>query len=141
MGVEAEMRFKKQEEVIKQLTKTLKQHASLIALKAENADLMKFESQKVDKEEFLDMIPDIDINREVKAQIGHIPKQLDELQKAWDHKIIRLRADVDLHSVKKQLGNKLDERDFRAEKEKTESDIKNIEEALIRFTMEIDSAN
>ena len=35
-------------------------HASLITLKAENSQLMKVANEKVDKEEFLQMMPNLD---------------------------------------------------------------------------------
>ena len=58
-------------------------HASLITLKAENSVVMKIANEKVDKEEFLQMMPNLDtktiVQNSIKEEIAFLSKTLDEM--------------------------------------------------------------
>ena len=47
------------------------------------------------------MLPNVDVKSQVettvKLEIAEVGKTIEEMQRAWDHKITKLRSDIDIH--------------------------------------------
>ncbi len=145
MGPQAEVWFKSIDEKIWGIIKTQNQHQSLIQLKAEESELLKLQSEKVDKQELLEMLPNVDVKSQVetciKLEIVDLSKTMEEMQWAWDHKITKLRSDIDIHRIRKDINTKLDTEDFQQECARTDGSITNIERALIKLSLDLENAN
>lgn len=105
----------------------MKTQQSLIDLKADNSEMLKFVNDKADKNEILQLIPNVDIKATVEQYIkedtGFILKSINEMQWAWENKIIKLRNDIDIFQIKKEIHSKLDSEDFRDTSGKLEENI------------------
>ena len=145
IGGDGDARLKSTEDKVKQLAKMVNKHASLITLKAENSAVMKIANEKVDKEEFLQMMPNLDtktlVQNSIKEEIAFLSKTLDEMQRAWDHKIVKLWSDIDLVGLKREISLKTDKSEFWEENEKNEVNVNNVEWALIKLSIDIENAN
>ncbi len=67
-------------------------------------DLKKYTSDKVSKEELLSMLPNEELAAEktrfvVREEVETVQKQITEQIKLWDSKLIRIRNELDIHSI------------------------------------------
>jgi len=77
--------------------------------KADATELIKIENTKVSKEELLSLLPSEDskdiLKDEFKNEIAYFHKSIDELARAWDIKLVKLRKEIDLFAIKKDIRN------------------------------------
>lgn len=77
----------------------------ILNLKADKTEMFKLQNEKVNREEFISLIPTNDprelVKEEIKNEIEFLTKNFDELSRSWDLKLVKLRNEFDLHTVKK----------------------------------------
>lgn len=61
--------------------------------------------------------------------------------KSWDIKIVKLRNEIDISKIIREIHSKLDINQFKDESSKLEESLSNIEQAVVMLKMELNGAN
>lgn len=110
--------------------------------KADLAELVKIENTKVSKEELLALLPSDDakdiMKEEFRSEVAYFHKSIDELARAWDLKLVKLRKELDLFSIKKEINKRALDEEVKYEIHKVETKWSKIEQLIAGFSFEFD---
>ena len=94
----------------------------------------RLEQVKIDKEDVLTLIPTTEprdlVREEIKEQAAYLSKNMNELGRAWDLKLVKLRNDLDLHSIRKEISTKANDDEVRREIQSQEYKMGNLERSV-----------
>lgn len=93
--------------------------------KADIAELVKIENTKVSKEELLALLPSEEskdvMKEEFKSEVAYFHKSIDELARAWDLKLVKLRKELDLFTIRKEINKRALDEEVKYEIHKVET--------------------
>ena len=131
------------EEKIRQ---TLKEQAFLkqsLENKADLGQVARLEQVKIDKEDVLTLIPTTEprdlIREEIKEEAAYLSKNMNELGRAWDLKLVKLRNDLDLHSIRKEISTKANDDEVRREIQSQEYKVGNLERSVFKLAFDCET--
>ena len=131
------------EEKIRQ---TLKEQAFLkqsLENKADLGQVARLEQIKIDKEDVLTLIPTTEprdlIREEIKEEAAYLSKNMNELGRAWDLKLVKLRNDLDLHSIRKEISTKANDDEVRREIQSQEYKVGNLERSVFKLAFDCET--
>ena len=108
-NVDVNIKCKMIDDNMKNLKANLESLKGEMEKKADTTELIKIENTKVSKEELLSLLPSEDskdiLKDEFKNEIAYFHKSIDELARAWDIKLVKLRKEIDLFAIKKDIRN------------------------------------
>ena len=107
-------------------------------------DVRKLTSDKISKEDLDSIIPSEEITQEkmkylVRDEMDSMWSKINELFKQFENKIIRLRAEVDIHSIQRQLERKANEDQVRNDFSNHEFKIGTLDRNIIRMAGDFDT--
>ena len=107
-------------------------------------DVRKLTSDKISKEDLDNIIPSEEITQEkmkylVRDEVDSMWGKINELFKQFENKIIRLRAEVDIHSIQRQLERKANEDQVRNDFSNHEFKIGTLDRNIIRMAGDFDT--
>jgi len=109
-NAEMSIKYKIVDDKMKNLVANLDTLKQEIEKKADANELIKIENTKVSKEELLSLLPSEEskdiLKEEFKNEIAYFHKSIDELARAWDLKLVKLRKEIDLFSIRKEIGKR-----------------------------------
>jgi hypothetical protein len=121
----ASMKYKVIDDMIKNLTASYENLKREVDNKAETIEMLKIENTKVSKEELLALLPSNDskdnMKEEFRSEVAYFHKSLDELARAWDLKIVKLRKELDPFTIKKEINKRALDEEFKYEINKVET--------------------
>jgi hypothetical protein len=121
----ASMKYKVIDDMIKNLTASYENLKREVDNKAETIEMLKIENTKVSKEELLALLPSNDskdnMKEEFRSEVAYFHKSLDELARAWDLKIVKLRKELDPFTIKKEISKRALNEEFKYEINKVET--------------------
>lgn len=104
-NAESSIKLKLIDDRVNNLMANLEQIKTDLDNKADISELLKVENSKVTKEELLALLPSEEskdvLKEEFKSEIAYFHKSIDELARAWDLKLVKLRKEIDLYAIKK----------------------------------------
>lgn len=112
--------------------------------KVTKEDVKKLTADKITKEDLENIIPNEDISQEkmkylVREEIEALSVKISDQFKQFDNKIIRLRAEVDIHSVMRQLDRKANEEQVRSDFSNHEFKITTLDRNIIRMAQDFET--
>lgn len=103
----------------------------------------RLEQVKIDKEDVLTLIPTTEprdlVREEIKEQAAYLSKNMNELGRAWDLKLVKLRNDLDLHSIRKEISTKANDDEVRREIQSQEYKMGNLERSVFKLTFDCET--
>jgi hypothetical protein len=121
----ASMKYKVVDDMVKNLTASLENLKKEVDNKADTSEMLKIENTKVSKEELLALLPSDDskdnMKEEFRSEVAYFHKSLDELARAWDLKIVKLRKELDPFTIKKEINKRALDEEFKYEINKVET--------------------
>ncbi|CAI2386723.1 unnamed protein product [Moneuplotes crassus] len=141
-NAEISIKYKIIDDKIKNLTATCDSLKADLENKADAGDLIKIENTKVSKEELLALLPSEEskdvLKEEFKNEIAYFHKTIDELARAWDLKLVKLRKEIDMFSIKKEIGRRALTEDMKHDFHVIESKCAKMEHLVSNFSFEVD---
>ena len=107
-------------------------------------DVRKLTSDKISKEDLEHIIPNEEITQEklrylVREEIETLTVKISEQFKQFDNKMIRLRAELDIHSIHRQLERKANEEQVRNDFGNHEFKIGTLDRNIIRMATDFET--
>ena len=112
--------------------------------KVNKDDIEKITSDKVSKDELMQLLPNEELLFEktkfmIKEEVETIQRQLVDQAKVWDQKLVKFRADLDVHSLYKVVEKKANEDQVRNDFNNHEFKIGTLDRNLIRMASDFET--
>lgn len=142
LNAESSIKFKLIDDRIQNLNANYESLKEEVDRKADKSELYKVENTKVSKEELLSLLPNEDsrdiLKEEFRSEIAYFNKTIDELARAWDLKLVKLRKDLDLYSLQKDIHKRPLKEDIDVKFVDMHNRYIKMENIIAKFSFEID---
>ncbi|CAI2386626.1 unnamed protein product [Moneuplotes crassus] len=141
-NAELSIKNKMVDDKLKNLTAACDALKSDLENKAEVSEMIKIENTKVSKDELLALLPSEEskdvLKEEFKNEIAYFHKSIDELARAWDLKLVKLRKEIDLFTIKKEIGKRALIEEVKHDFHVIQAKCSKVEHLVSNFSFEID---
>jgi len=118
-NAESMIKLKVIDDRIKNLTASVDILKQDVEKKADKIELVRMENVNVTKEVLMKLLPSEEskssLKEEFKSEIAYFHKSIDELARAWDLKLVKLRKDIDMYSIMKEINTRAKEEDVKSD--------------------------
>jgi len=136
------IKFKVLDDRVKNLAANFESIKLDVDKKAENSELVRIENTKVSKDELMSLLPSEEskdiLKEEFKSEIAYFHRTIDELRREWDIKLVRLRKEMDLFPIKREINMRAKEQDVRYEIGRLEDKYGSYEQLINRVSIEFE---
>ncbi len=112
--------------------------------KTSKEDVRKLTTDKVTKEELEQLIPNEEILQEkmkyiVRDEIETLQGKIMDQFRSFDQKLVRIRADIDVHSLQRQIDMKANEESVKSDFSNHEFKISTLDRNIIRMASDFET--
>jgi prefoldin subunit 5 len=141
-NAERSIKFKILDDRVKNLTANYENLKQELDKKADIVELVRMENTKVTKEELMSLLPSEEsrdiLKEEFKSEIAYFHKSIDDLARAWDLKLVKLRKEIDMHAIKREINKRALDDDVKHDLHVMDMKWSKFEQIITKFSLEFD---
>jgi hypothetical protein len=142
-NAESSIKYKIIDDRVKNLSANFEGLKQELDKKADNSELVRIENTKVSKEELMSLLPSEEskdiLKEEFKSEIAYFHKSIDDLRREWDLKLVRLRKEMDLFTIRKDINTRAKEEDVKGDIGQLAGKFNGLEQVVGRFSYDFES--
>lgn len=142
IDAESNIKIKMMDDKVKNLVASLESLKQEVDTKADKNELFQVENVKVSKDELLSLLPNEEsrdmLKEEFRSEIAYFNRTIDELARAWDLKLVKLRKEMDLYTIQRDIHKRPTKEEIDEKIDNVNQKHTKLEGFVTKFTFEFD---